>query len=152
MFKIVKNKYTRKSNYNKTICFLSTYPSTLENIGTYAFAYCDALKKITIPNSIKGIGQNAFYYSGTEEVVLQDGITTIYDHAFAYLTKLKKINIPNSVTTIESKAFIMCTELTVTIPNTVTTIEVYAFMSVPSIYYDGTAEGSPWGADSLNGN
>lgn len=38
----------------------------LENIGDNAFAYCTSLKMISIPNTIKKIGKNAFYNSGLE--------------------------------------------------------------------------------------
>ena len=39
-----------------------TLPSTLKTIGDYAFYYCGSLTGITIPNSVTSIGKNAFEY------------------------------------------------------------------------------------------
>ena len=82
------------------------YFTGLASIGSFAFANCNALISITIPNSV----------------------TSIVDHAFARCTSLNSINIPEKVTSIGSNAFSGCSALTsITIPNSVTTIGSSAF-------------------------
>lgn len=71
------------------------------------------------------------------------------------------LTIPNSVTyngttylvkSIGNWAFHYCNELTsISIPNSVTSIGDDAFSLVPMIIYNGTATGSPWGAQGMNG-
>ena len=64
--------------------------SGVNNIGSYAFAYCSNLTSITIPESVKSIDERAFYYCSS----------------------LASITIPESVTTIGSLAFKGCVGLT----------------------------------------
>ena len=61
-------------------------------------------------------------------VVIDNGITTIGDYAFSGCSNLTSVTIGNSVTTIGNDAFYKCTGLTsVTIPDSVTTIGSYTF-------------------------
>lgn len=62
----------------------------VERIRQNAFYYCTSLRKITLPNSVTGIGPNAF----------------------CYCTNLTDITIPNSVTSIKNNAFVGCSSLT----------------------------------------
>ena len=48
------------------------------SIGDYAFAYCDSLTSVTIPDSVTSIGNRAFYdCSGLTSVTIPDGVTSI---------------------------------------------------------------------------
>ena len=63
-----------------------------------------------------------------ENVVIEDGVTSIGDEAFFTAWKLKKISISDSVTRIGKKAFMDAQDLTqVTIPGGVTEIDDKAF-------------------------
>ncbi len=105
----------------------------ITGIATELFADFQNLKSVTIPNSV----------------------TTIRKGAFDNCNNLKSVTIGNSVTTIGEKAFTYCDSLTsVSIPNSVTTIGENAFYRVDNINYDPEkmkAEGSPWGANKVNG-
>ena len=65
------------------------------------------VKKITVPASVKTIGEEAFACAtALEEVYIEDGVTEIGNCAFASCINLKKITIPKSVTKIGDYAFI----------------------------------------------
>lgn len=65
------------------------------------------IKKITVPGSVKTIGEEAFACAtALEEVYIEDGVTEIGDLAFSGCTNLKKITIPKSVEKIGKGAFL----------------------------------------------
>lgn len=102
-------------------------PNTLEHIGKYAFAG-SSLAEVNIPNSVKNIEYRAFYNSDLKAVKISDGLTTIEQDVFFNCESLEDVSIPNSVTTIKARAFMDCKSLqNISIPNSVTTIEHGAF-------------------------
>ena len=104
-------------------------------IGNEAFAWCDSLTSINIPNSVTTIGDSAFLgCKSLTNINIPNSVTTIGDSAFMFCNSLTSINIPNSVTTIENSAFGGCKSLTsINIPNSVTTIENWAFGGCASL-------------------
>ena len=89
---------------------------------------------VTIPDSVKEIGENAFKGLKIEQVVFSNSVTKIGAFAFDDCTNLTSITIPNSVTSIGEHAFSRCTNLTsITIPNSVTSIGNGAFYACESI-------------------
>ncbi len=94
-------------------------------IAAYAFAFCNSLTKITIPNSV----------------------TSIEGYAFCECSSLESINIPNSVTNIGYFAFLDCVSLeSIIIPSSVTSIGYYAFGDCNSltIYCESASEPEGW--------
>jgi hypothetical protein len=68
---------------------------------------------VTIPGSVKSIGEQAFYNCGAlANVTICDGVTEITDSMFGYCNSLKNITIPSSVTSIGEEAFRKCSALT----------------------------------------
>ena len=105
-----------------------TLPSTLKTIGDAAFYYCRQITgTLTIPS-----GEIKFCTfescTGLTGVTLGDNVTTIGGSAFINCTGLTSVVFGNSVTTIDGSAFSQCTGLTnVTIPDSVTNIGNWAF-------------------------
>ena len=68
--------------------------------------------------------------SNIENVVIENGITSIGNYAFYLCSRLTSITIPSTVTSIGEEAFYVCASLTsITIPEGVTSIRVGAFRS-----------------------
>ena len=57
-----------------------------------------------IPNTVKSIGNDAFYYSYLESVTIPDSVETIGDNAFRS-AELTSVTVPDSVTSIGTYAF-----------------------------------------------
>ncbi len=126
-----------------------TVPSTVKTIGKNAFAYCDNLKELTvpegvtrikrgafrsthlkslsIPQSAKQLDNAAFEHLKVKEITLPSGIKKIPKGLFRY-SDINVVNIPDGVTTIESNAFFECYYLKkITIPSSVKKIGKDAF-------------------------
>ena len=104
-------------------------------IGKRAFAFCNFLTNIIIPESVTNIGEHAFSccYSLTS-INIPDSVTNIEKAAFSCCDSLISINIPDSVTSIGKRAFWGCDSLaSITIPNSVTSIGDYAFSDCDSL-------------------
>lgn len=88
-------------------------------IGVWAFALCDELKSVTLPNGIEKIGWWAFgTCTSLTKIEIPDSVAEIGEKAFDYCINLVEISIPESVTKIESEAFKECYKLkNVTIPD-----------------------------------
>ena len=135
-----------------------TFPNSLTAIGDYAISYCYALgPSITIPENVTSIGRSAFIYCRELTTVnfnatncTNIGSSSYY--AFGNCSAFSTLNIGDNVINIPAYAFYNCHSLsTVAIPSTVQTIGTDAFKYVRNIVYGGSAEGSPWGALTVNG-
>lgn len=82
-----------------------TIPSTVVEIGNFAFSYCRDLQKVNIPDSVETIGYSAF----------------------ENCDRLTNVNLPKNLKTICGAAFTHCNLTTVTIPEGTEYIGSYAF-------------------------
>ena len=121
-------------------------------IGNWAFAGCQNLTSVEIPNSVTSIGDYAFreclYLPSIE---IPNSVTSIGKQAFSGCDELTSIEIPNSVTSIGEKAFYICNSLaSVTIGNSVTDIADEAFRAcrdLTSITFKGSTAPENFGAN-----
>ena len=90
---------------------------------------------VDIPSDVIRIGNRSLYKNNTIETVsIPDSVRSIGDFAFARST-LKSVKIPDSVDTIDYAAFYQCNDLEdVSIPGSVETIELGAFLGTPWLY------------------
>lgn len=128
-------------------------PASIENIGDYAFARCEALTTVgTLPVNLAKIGPKAFIYTpelsgisvaegNTHFAVDQDILYALDDNGgkesvviCAAKTTGDK-TIAEGVTTIEYAAFAKCEQVSgIAMPSTLTTIGEYAFDGCTRIY------------------
>ena len=86
-------------------------PAEVTNIESYAFEYTKNLTSITIPTSVKKIGEGAFFRSGLTSAVIPDGVDTIASRTFGWCEKLASVTLPASVKAIRFTAFYGCKNL-----------------------------------------
>ena len=106
-------------------------PNSIKSIGEGAFYCCAGITSVSIPSSVTSIGSRAFYEcTNLKSVTIPSSVKSIGEAAFYNCTSLKSIKIPYGVKSIGETAFYNCTGLTsLTIPGSVTSIGVRAFIN-----------------------
>ena len=124
-------------------------PNSVKSIGNNAFWNCYNLSSIHIPNSVTSIGDNAFDFCyDLSSIHIPNSVTSIGDNAFRYCG-LTSIHIPNSVTSIGRGAFYSCKSLTsIHIPDSVTSIGEGAFYGCERLTFITL----PLNINTINGN
>ncbi len=106
-------------------------------IAQYAFYFDHPryLTKITIPDSVTWIGNEAFKEcSSLQHVVIGNGVVEMGTDVFAECKNLTSVVVGNNVTDIPYKAFNNCTSLTdVVLPNGLKTIGSRSFYNCSSL-------------------
>lgn len=100
-----------------------TLPGSLKRIGEAAFIYC-GMREITIPKGVAELERAAFLHCDQLETVhLQEGLRVIGWDAFWECSKLTDIQLPKTLEQIGLRAFEHCTSLKqLTIPASITTL------------------------------
>lgn len=93
-----------------------TIPNSVKSIGNYAFYYCDGLTSVTIPNSVTSIGERAFSGCTSLSAVTVDAANNKYD---------SRDNCNAIIETSTNTLIAGC--MTTTIPSSVTRIGNGAF-------------------------
>lgn len=76
------------------------------SIGSYAFSFDLSVTDVTLPSSLKAIGNDAFLgCHGLTSVVIPEGVTSIGAYAFWRCTSLQTITVPASATKFGDHAF-----------------------------------------------
>ena len=89
-----------------------TIPETVTSIGAGSFqGWGDSFTSITIPGSVKSIGEMAFFSDDLQEIILSEGLESIGPMAFYANEDLTDITIPASVTSIGDGALAFCPSL-----------------------------------------
>ncbi len=127
------------SNLNRV-----SLPYGLQSIGGYAFYNDSALTYVNLPETLTSIGDAAFQNTGLTSITLPAGLKTIGMGAFHGCDKLSDVCIPNGVKKIDEYTFMGCENLqSVYIPTSVTSLALSAFggcISLSEINYAGTEE------------
>lgn len=109
--KINSNSYVGDIVIPERIVFNNqTY--TVTQIGVMAFALCDQLNSVKMPNSIHTIGKQAFGNCSVKYIVFSSNLAKIEDEAFVYCWGPTELIIPDNVTYIGEGAFMGCANLT----------------------------------------
>lgn len=105
-----------------------TLPSTLKTVGQGVFRDCVNLKTVTFDES-KGVLGKYMFYGATrlESVNLPDTLENIPVGAFSYCQSLKEINLPEGLMTVYDYAFYGTGLLRITLPESLENIYGRAF-------------------------
>ena len=100
---------TFQNCYNLTTVTIS---DTVKEIGENAFADCKDLESVKIPTSVTKIGAYAFKgCTSLKEVIIPDSVEEISEHAFDGCASVKDVTIGRGVEKIGKNAFANCTLL-----------------------------------------
>lgn len=104
-------------------------------IGEHAFAGCQNITSVNLPDSVTAIGKQAFSMCyKLETVVMPSSIKEIGDETFLNCTSFKNINLPSELSIIGIRAFYGCTKLeSIEIPDSVVTMGTQAFDACKSL-------------------
>ena len=107
----------------------TTYP--VRDMAPGLFRNCTKVTSVTLPDGIRRIAPNAFYFdrnSVLTNIVIGEGCLDICENAFLRCENLVSLNIPNTVTNIGKDAIQLCKVLPrIDIPGSVKTIGDSAF-------------------------
>lgn len=135
-------------------------PTTVTEIGDYAFFSCRYLETLVLPSALISIGDEGLgYCTGLNSLSLPASLTGIGVYAFENCASLTSIALPASLTSIGEDTFYQCTDLAnVSLPASLTSIGDKAFYSCKKLatmnYNDTKAQwakvtlGDDWHYDS----
>lgn len=111
-------------------------------VGDSAFRKQDNLKKVTLPNTLTSIGNNAFESCPIASITIPAGVTSIGDQAFMFCDSLTEVLLPEGLLDIGKEAFEGCRGLkTISFPTTFRGIGNDAFADctkLEKIYFNAT--------------
>ncbi len=126
--------------YNGTAANV-TIPTALNGhkltaIGEKAFMSCETLQKVTVPGTVRTVGDAAFgWCDQLTTVVLQEGVESLKSNVFLNDTMLTSVSLPDSLKHIGEFVFSFCTHLMkITLPKNVTECDLRAF----TCYFPGS--------------
>ena len=121
--------------YGNTVSGAVIIPQTVDNdgqnytvveIGEYGFS--SELTSITLPPTIKRIGDAAFYNTGLTSIEIPESVATIGAHAFQGCASLTSVNLTEGLNSIGAFAFMNCIALeSITLPASLDAIGGTAF-------------------------
>lgn len=86
-----------------------TLPQGLRQIGEMAFSGCSRLTRLTIPGSVARVGTLAFAKcAGLQRVRIEPGVQALGPSCFSKCTSLTRVDMPSSVAQIGGGAFFGC--------------------------------------------
>ncbi|MEE1093317.1 MAG: leucine-rich repeat domain-containing protein [Bacteroidales bacterium] len=119
---------------------------TVTEIASGGFNEVHNLSKVTIPNTVTIIGDNAFKHSGNNstsfEIIMSENIKEIGASAFEGCNKLSSIELPEGLEEIGDRAFAECNGITkIILPSTLETLGSSAFVTCNNLR---TVEFNSW--------
>ena len=122
-----------------------TLPNTIKSIGNFSFEGCTQLSSIVFSENLEAIGWSAFHNcKSLENISLPYSVKDVYGSAFNGCSGLKKLDLPGSLVSIGEMAFADCTSLeSVIITSFLTNIESDSFYGCDGLTSIRVEEGNP---------
>lgn len=103
------------------------------NVGDYAFDHCEKLKKVTLADSVKAVGDFSFSDCMGLETCIMKKVETLGGGSFNMCYSLKSIELPDTLTSLGTNAFSPSGLESITIPDSITVIPYFTFDSCGSL-------------------
>ena len=98
----------------------------MKDIENHAFQGCGDLKSLTIAEGIETIGNYAFMNAGLSSLTLPTSLKSIGESAFQYCYSLTSVELPEGLTALGTDAFYSCQKLSkIILPSTLKSIGSY---------------------------
>ncbi len=136
---------TKEQAYNREKIQKITLPDSIRVIGERAFYWCKALEEINVPDGVTEICNGTFSSCGIKKMTLPDSVRSIGERAFWGCDVMESVNVPDGVAEIGGGIFGVCGALKkIEIPGSVEKISVHAFQRCLAlekvIIHEGVAE------------
>jgi len=111
-----------------------TLPDTITAIGVRAFMKT-GIKALTLPPRLETVGKQAFHEcKSLESIAFPDGVTALPDGVLWDCTSLTSVTLPPNLTAIGESAFMSCTALSgIQLPDGLVTLDEYTFRNCTSL-------------------
>ena len=112
-------------------CGLKTIPlpEGLTHIGMYAFAENLACTEFTLPQTLTELGQHAFEHTQTDDLVIPDGVTKLWEATFAGSARVS-VTLPQTLEYVSGSPLKDCVCDTLVVPGSLQTIDYGGFAGV----------------------
>jgi hypothetical protein len=126
-FSIVNGKLVKYTGSKKIV----TIPNSVKRIGDKAFANNKVIQEIKIPDTVKSIGDKAFYNCiNLKTITVPGNVKTIGNMAFLSCKNLENVVLEEGIKYINDFCFSGCEQIkSITFPNTLVSIGIKAFES-----------------------
>lgn len=106
-----------------------TVPGGIKRIGDYAFAECEDLREIILPESLEEIGKEAFKNCRSlQKIRFPESVKDIEEAAFQGCRSLRELKLPEGIGKFGKAAFLGCESLEkVVLPGSLKSISRYGF-------------------------
>ena len=106
----------------------------IERIGAYAFAYCNNLSSVILPDTLIEIGKNSFENAGIKNLNIPQNVKIWGESSFSGCSSLVSVSLPDTLTKIPENCFNGCQNLnSIKIPDNVSYIGDCAFAGCLSL-------------------
>lgn len=89
-----------------------TVPEGITTLNNSQFAFCNNLKKINLPSTLKIVGDYAFLSANQiKEITIPEGVEKVGYCAFFKCAALESISLPSTLKNIDQTSFVGCNKL-----------------------------------------
>ncbi|QKX41078.1 leucine-rich repeat domain-containing protein [Metamycoplasma hominis] len=151
-FEIKDNFFIDKNN-KKILAYLDkkttkvTIPSSVKEIGESAFSDCKNLEEVSLNEGLEKIGAEAFSNTNIESIIIPDSVKEIGQRAFSSCINLEEVSLNEGLEKIGAEAFSNTNIESIIIPDSVKEIGRRAFSNcknLKEVTYNGDASKINW--------